>query len=116
MNSTLFRLAKPPTLPSEDGPQPDDRYYVVATLLDGTVLLHGQPNAPIPKGATVIEDGSRAWTWGQIAAGRKALAAQLIPHDWLGGGTASDVSEVDYPKIAERRTASVGTTEDSLSR
>ena len=98
--TSLFRASIEPMIVTDTGLVDDTRYYVVARLGDGTVLVHGSTDAPVPEDALLVYyDGSRPWTWGAFAAKHRAIAAAIMPHEWAGEPTARDVHMTDYPKL-----------------
>lgn len=100
MASTLFLAAQPPMVATDDGPQPDDRYYVVGTI-GKNVLVHGQDGTRVPKDAVAtFFTGRPAWTWGQFAGAQRLTAAGIVPHEWQGEPTARDATVADFPKLS----------------
>jgi len=109
MPSTLFRRATAPLLTWQDvggslESSPDPRYVVVsAPLGDGSLVIHGQPGAPIPADAiATVFDGTAAWTWLAYGVGPSALTARTFctPHEWAGEPSALGVTPTQYPKLA----------------
>lgn len=115
MPSTLFRIATLPTVTTDrDGQkvtQPDDRFYLVGTLADGSYVLHGCPDTPIPKTAIfTYVNGSEPWTWDAFAKAQPQIAASCIPHEYAGeptaaSGTPKAFTFAQYPKAQPVVTA-----------
>lgn len=104
MFSTLFRRKTVPTMNIDGILAADPRYFVVSdTLADGSVVLHGEPGAPVPADALeVFFDGATAWTWLQFAGGAHAALARAscTPHEWAGEPTADGVTAAQFPRLA----------------
>ena len=80
---------------------PSATAYVVGVLPKGISVCHGQPNEAIPKGAIVYRDGSKPWTWNDVAVEFPAIADVVVPHEWAGEPTARDLTTIKflrYPK------------------
>lgn len=102
MPSTLSYAPTVPMAGRGDDRFPDERYVVVGMDANG-YFLHGQPRAPIPKDARVLMDGTKPWTWNQVATRFALDAVELTPHEWAGEPSARELVVTPFTKEAARR-------------
>ncbi|HVX39604.1 MAG TPA: hypothetical protein VHB25_08525 [Gemmatimonadaceae bacterium] len=94
--STLYRCAAQPTMNDGTGAQiADPRQHHV-----GGDCYHGQPGTHLPDTATVLRDGTTAWTWNDVALElTDSERAAIVPHRWDDEPTDSDLDVTQWPLL-----------------
>lgn len=76
--------------------------YVVGIRQNGDSICHGQPDEPIPIGATVYYDGTMPWTWNVLADTYPQLADVVIAHEYAGEPTALALTTTKFKRYPKK--------------